>query len=76
MQQRTTSAGYRLPLQSRPRSSEFHKSCVPTGKRPVPQGTSNPGQSNEESHSGLDNVTQDKIWRQAVENEKKGAQQW
>ena len=73
---RTTSAGYRFPLTKfRPRSSEFHKSCVPSQSRlqAVQTGDS---KYKESDFAKCDAVTQDTIWKQAVEVEKRTTQQW
>jgi hypothetical protein len=73
---RTTSAGYRFPLsKSRPRSSDYHKTCVPAHQKAaaVQAGES---KFKESEYSGCDAVTQDTIWKQSVEVEKKGAEQW
>ena len=75
---RTTSAGYRLPIQSRPRSSEFHQNCIPkevkAQKAKVEAAPT--GKHPEGEFSNCDAVTQDKIWKQCVETEKNGAKTW
>ena len=79
-QNRSTSAGYRLPITSRPRSSDFHQSCVPeTSKRAAAAQPSRPGgEASIPKYDPVkdDVVTQDKIWKQAVETEKRGVRQW
>lgn len=78
MSNRTTSAGYRLPLQSRPRSSsEYHQNCIPADKRaPPPAPTATSTKQSDSDNPKLDAVTQDTIWKQAVDAEKTGVKQW
>ena len=79
MSNRTTSAGYRLPLQSRPRSSQFHQNCIPAAKRDqaaAVAATTTSSNSKEGDHSKCDAVIQDEIWKQAVDTEKHGVKQW
>ncbi|KAI8497336.1 ciliary microtubule inner protein 5-like isoform X1 [Branchiostoma floridae x Branchiostoma belcheri] len=72
---RTTSAGYRLPLRG---PSAFHERCVPKQD----QGTSPPpaagggGKRTEADYRHCNEVAEDKIWRESVKNEWKGVQQW
>lgn len=78
---RTTSAGYRFPLQSRPRSSDFHQNCIPKEVKAHAAAASvnTQGQTSKHSEAAygkLDAVTQDKVWKQAVDNEKKGVKSW
>lgn len=79
---RTTSAGYRFPIQKRPRSSDFHQNCIPKEVKERQQAVAatiaanTGGKSNEGDASKSDAVTQDKIWKQAVLNEKKGVKEW
>ena len=76
VEKRNTSAGYRIPLTKRPASSEYHQKCVPaqTHQRAPVAATSTksgPGDAKE-----CDVVTQDKIWKQAVNKEHVGVKQW
>ena len=71
---RTTSAGYRFPLSKfRPNSSDFHKACVPSRVQAVQTGDT---KYKDSDYGKCDAVTQDTIWKQAVEVEKKATQQW
>ena len=74
VENRTTSAGYRLPLNKRPpSSSEYHNKCVPTKAASRNLVTTNQG---DHATAAVDVVTEDKIWRQALHKEKTGAKQW
>jgi hypothetical protein len=80
--ERSTSAGYRFPLiKHRPSSSsDFHQNCIPKEVKAreaaiaasVPAGA----KVSEAEFAKLDVVTQDKIWKQSVDIEKKGALEW
>ena len=77
---RTTSAGYRLPVDSRPKSSTFHENCIPrevrertTQTQTVATG-SKPNQPEQTDKSNV--VVQDRIWTQSVLNEKTFAHSW
>ena len=73
---RTTSAGYRFPLRSRP--SEFHQTCVPTGRKAVPAAGGG-GAAAGRSDGGAaqhDVVTQDEVWKQSVGKERAGVKEW
>lgn len=72
---RTTSAGYRFPIRSAPRSSEFHQTCIPPEKRAAAAQTSSEGRRDVDNVAG-DVVAQDKMWRQSVDNEKQNAKKW
>ncbi len=76
-QDRSTSAGYRFPLNSHPQTSDFHQTCVPPqAKKAAPtQATGTRDKSNAE-YSKCDAVTQDDIWKQSVATEERGVKQW
>lgn len=80
MENRTTSAGYRLPLASRPRSSDFHQNCIPkeVKQREAAIAASVPAGAkvSEAEFAKLDVVTQDKIWKQSVDIEQNAVKQW
>lgn len=74
VEKRTTSAGYRLPITSRPRSSEFHQNCIPAEHRQRAQVATSTNKSQVEEP--CDVVTQDTIWKQSVNKERTRAKQW
>ena len=76
MDKRTTSAGYRLPITSRPRSSEFHQNCVPAAVKQRAQAAAAPSTKASSEAAPADVVTEDKIWKQSVKKERTGAKQW
>lgn len=72
---KTTSAGHRFPLTSRPLSSEFHQSCIPAAsQRAAAQGPRVPDK--EDWQAGNDPVTQDEIWKESVKTEQRGINEW
>ena len=73
--QRATSAGYRFPLSSYTPRSEYHSSCVPAKPAKAPAAPP-PVNHSEATYVKCDMVTQDEIWKQAVNVEKKGVKQW
>ena len=77
MEKRTTSAGYRLPITSRPRSSEFHQNCVPAADKQRAQAAAAvPSTKASSEAQALDVVTEDTIWKQSVNKERVRAKQW
>lgn len=72
---RTTSAGYRLPLANRPISA-YHERCIPQDIG-VGVQTSAPRQNySDKDYEKCDAVTQDTIWKQTVAKEQRGLKQW
>ena len=53
--------------------SEFHSNCAPSSGAAAAVQTTKEGGKQEKVY---DAVVQDKIWKQAVHNEKNGAKQW
>lgn len=74
MENRTTSAGYRLPIQRPPSSSEYHNKCAPPPQHRAPAASTKTGGTT--GVAAVDVVTNDKIWRQNLHKEKNGARQW
>ena len=70
---RTTSASYRLPIATRPHSSDRHTQCIPQQHH---QNTNNAAPQTQAEQARSDVVTQDKIWKQAVANEQRGVSDW
>ena len=75
MSNRTTSAGYRFPIASTRPKSAYHTTCVPAEKKEthIPEPSRNYSQ---QDYAKCDSVTQDKIWKQMVGNEKRCIKRW
>jgi len=57
--------------------SSYHDNCIPANRKPqqIVSNTTQPTLTAAQLKAA-DVVTQDKIWKQSVENEKRGLRQW
>jgi len=58
------------------KESEFHQNCVPKQKQQPAAPPAGTDKSKESDYAKCDAVTQDEIWKQAVNTEKHGVKEW
>ena len=73
---RSSSAGYRLPVSSRPKSAYQERPSPHKAAAATNTGGGAPTRHNEAEFAKCDVVTQDKIWKQRVATESRGVKAW